>query len=60
MVQAILKFLPGVVAAGVAFVATKLVAWTEVRFEFSVFVAAYIAVAVSMDRGMKRYGAGGG
>jgi hypothetical protein len=56
--QAILQFFPGLVAAGVAFVATKLVAWTELEFEFGVFLAAYVVVAVSVDRGMKRYGPG--
>ena len=40
----------------VAFVATKLVAWTELGFEFGVFLTAYLVVVLSVDRGMKRYG----
>jgi hypothetical protein len=54
--QAMLRFIPGFAAASVAFVVTRLFSWTEVGFEFSVFLAAYAAVAISLDRGLKRYG----
>jgi hypothetical protein len=54
----VLRYVPGVVAASVAFVATKIVAWTEIGFEFGVFLAAYLVVVVLVDRGMKRYGTG--
>lgn len=57
--QVMLRFIPGLVAASVAFAVTRLFAWTEVGFEFSVFLAAYAAVAISLDRGMKRYGVTG-
>ena len=54
--ESVLRYVPGVVAAMFAFVATKLVAWTEIGFEFGVFIAAYLVMVVSVDRGMKRYG----
>ena len=54
--QATLRFIPGLAAATVAFGVTKLVGWTELGFEFGAFLTAYVAVAVSVDRGMKRYG----
>ena len=54
--ESVLRFVPGVVAGTVAFVATKIVAWTGIAFEFGVFLAAYLVVVVSVDRGMKRYG----
>ena len=54
--ESVLRYVPGVVAAMVAFVATKLVAWTELGFEFRVFLTAYLVVVLSVDRGMKRYG----
>jgi hypothetical protein len=55
--QTILRFVPGVTAAAVAFVVTKLVGWTEIGFEFGAFLTAYLVVAASVDRAMKRYGA---
>jgi len=55
--QAILQFIPGLVAATAAFVLVRLFSWTELGFEFGAFLVAYIAVAVSVDRAMKRYGA---
>jgi len=58
--QTTLRFLPGVAAAAVAFVVTKFFAWTELGFEFGAFLTAYLAVAVSVDRGMKRYGVSSG
>ena len=42
--------------ATVAFGATKIVAWTEIGFEFGVFLGAYLVVLLSVDRAMKRYG----
>ncbi len=55
--QSVLRYVPGVVAAVIAFVATKIVAWTQIGFEFGVFLGAYLVTVVSVDRGMKRYGA---
>ncbi len=54
--QSVLQYVPGVVAATVAFGATKIVAWTEIGFEFGVFLGAYLVVLLSVDRAMKRYG----
>ncbi len=54
--QSVLQYVPGVVAATVAFGATKIVAWTEIGFEFGIFFGAYLVVLLSVDRGMKRYG----
>ena len=54
--QAILQFVPGVLAASAAFFVTRLLGWTELGFEFGSFLVAYTVVAVSVDRGMKRYG----
>jgi hypothetical protein len=56
--QSVLVHVQGVVAAATAFWVTKLVAWTD--FEFGVFVAVYLAAAIPLDRGMKRYGTRGG
>ncbi len=55
--QAILHFVPGVVAASAAFFVTRLFGWTELGFEFGAFLVAYTVVSVSVDRGLKRYGA---
>ena len=55
--QTILRFVPGAAAAVVAFGVTKLVSWTELGFEFGAFLTAYLVVAASVDRAMKRYGA---
>jgi hypothetical protein len=55
--QAVLQFIPGFVAASTAFGVTKIFRWTESGFEFGVFIVLYSAVAVAVDRGMKRYGA---
>ncbi len=54
--QSVLQYVPGVVAATVAYVATKIVAWTEIGFELGVFLGAYLVMVVSVDRAMKRYG----
>ena len=54
--QGSLQFIPGVLAAAVAFFVTRLIGWTELGFEFGTFLVAYTVVAVSVDRGMKRYG----
>ena len=56
--QSVLVHVQGVVAAAAAFWVTKLAAWTG--FEFGVFIAVYLAVAIPLDRGMKRYGARSG
>lgn len=55
--QTILHFVPGLVAALVAFGVTKLFAWTELGFELGAFLAAYLVVTISVERGMRRYGA---
>ena len=54
--QSVLRYVPGVVAATVAYVATKIVAWTEIGIEISVFIGAYLVMVGSVDRAMKRYG----
>ena len=56
--QSVLVHVQGVVAAAAAFGVTKLAAWTGL--EFGVFIAVYLAVAIPLDRGMKRYGARSG
>ena len=56
--QSILKYVPGFVAASIAFWVTKLAAWTEIGYELGIFLAAYLITVVSLDRGMKKYGAG--
>ena len=58
--QAILQLVPGVVGASAAFFVTRLFGWTELGFEFGVFLLSYVLVAVAVDRAMKRYGALGG
>ncbi len=57
--QVVLQFIPGLVAASVAFGVTRLFSWTDVGFEFSAFLAVYAVVAISLNRGMKRYGSAG-
>ena len=55
--QSVLRTTSGAVAATAAFGVTKLVGWTEIGFEFSVFLGAYLVVAVAFDRALTRYGA---
>ena len=54
--QTVLRFVPGFVAATVAFGVTRLFSWTDVGFEFSTFLALYAVGAISLDRALKRYG----
>jgi hypothetical protein len=54
--QVVVSFLPGVVGATAAFAVTKLLGWTDIGIEASVFLATYIVVTVGVARGMKRYG----
>ena len=54
--QLILRWVPGIVGAVCAFSVSKLFAWTELGFELGAFLVAYLAIAVAVDRGLKRYG----
>jgi hypothetical protein len=53
-----IKYVPGFVAAIIAFVVLKLVSWlNSTGLQAFLFLAAYVVVAVGLDKGMKRYGA---
>ena len=55
----VIKFLPGLIGAAVAFVAVKLVAvlaLESIALEFLVFVCTYLIVAVLLEHAMTRYG----
>lgn len=53
-----IKYVPGFVAAIVAFVVLKLVSWIDaVALQAFLFLAAYGVVMVGLEKGMKRYGA---
>jgi hypothetical protein len=54
--QLVLRFIPGIVGAVCAFSVSKLFAWTELGFELGAFLVTYLAIAVAVDRGLKRYG----
>ncbi len=54
--QLILRLVPGVVGAVCAFSVSKLFAWTDIGFELGAFLVTYLAIAVAVDRGLKRYG----
>ena len=53
-----LKFVPGAIAAIVAFVLLKLTAWLPLLLQFLVFLLAYGFVAVTVDRAMMNYNDG--
>ena len=55
----LIKFLPGLAGAAVAFVALKLVALLtlgSIALEFVIFVCAYLVVAVLLEQAMTHYG----
>jgi membrane protein implicated in regulation of membrane protease activity len=51
-----MRFLPGVIAAIVAYFALPLLTWLEFSLRFLAFLAFYLIVAVVADRALKRYG----
>jgi hypothetical protein len=54
-----MKYIIGFVATVIAFVVLKLVSWFDtVALQAFLFLAAYAVVVVSIEKGMKRYGAG--
>ena len=57
--SSVLRFVPGLIAAVVAFIALKLLFWfgfAALIYEILVFVLVYIAVVVVVDRAMTAYG----
>jgi len=54
--QSVLRITTGVVAATAGFGVTKVLGWTDVGFEFSVFLGVYLVVAIGLDRALKGYG----
>jgi len=53
-----IKYVPGFVAAIVAFFVLKLISWIDaVALQAFIFLAAYGVVVVGLEKGMKRYGA---
>jgi hypothetical protein len=55
----VIKYVPGFVAAIIAFVVLKLVSWMDsTALQAFIFLAAYGVVVVGIEKGMKRYGAG--
>ena len=54
-----MRYIPGFVAAIIAFVVLKLVSWMDsTALQAFIFLASYGVVAVGIEKGMKRYGAG--
>ncbi len=55
--QTILRLVPGILGALAGFVVLKLIAWTSsVSFQVIVFLGAYLAVHLSVDTALRRYG----
>lgn len=62
MVSTFVRYLPGVVAAMAAFGVLKLTAFfgiTSLAYEMLAFLAAYLILAVLVDKAMVRYGRSG-
>ncbi len=53
-----MSYIPGFVAAIIAFVVLKLISWIDsTALQAFIFLAAYGVAAVGIEKGMKRYGA---
>lgn len=59
IVSTIIRFLPGSLAALVAFITLKLLAWLPVILQLLVFLLVYLVMAVFLDRALRQYGSEG-
>ncbi len=60
-IWSVVRFVPGLLGAIVAYLVLKLVSWAaSLPLEFVLFLATYAGVAVSVDMAMNRYGRSSG
>ena len=54
--KAVLRYVPGLSGALVAFTVLKLLGWMSFAYQLGAFIAAYLLTAIALDHAMRRYG----
>ena len=54
--KSVLRYVPGLVGALVAFTVLKLSGWMDFGLQLGAFLAAYLTTALAIDHAMRNYG----